>query len=252
MKTLSKPARILLALLIAITLTVSGIIALHHGYLSAVETACTNNLKQIGLALSTYHDNHREFPPARAGGHSWRIRALPFMWSSPQFSEYDFDQPWNAENNITIDTRPLQSKTGEPRVFPNPYGPPCDGDDPHSTSYLLIVGQNAFADPHRPRQKSEISDGLENTIAAVEVAGSNVHWLSPVDLDFDKMSFSINSRPQSISSSHPSGPAVLFCDGAVYRVNPGISPAVVRGLCTINGGESISRDALIAEGMLVP
>jgi len=116
----------------------------------------------------------------------------------------------------------------------------------------MVVGDAAFAAPNRTRKQSEISDGLENTIAVAEVALSSVHWISPVDLDFETMSFSINDGSRSISSCHPSGPAVLFCDGAVYRLNPGIDRETVRGLCTINGGENISRDSLVAGGLLIP
>jgi hypothetical protein len=230
---------------------VAAFILVRRAASRAAEMSCTNNLKQIGLALWNYHDTFSAFPAARDGDHSWRIRVLPFMWASPQYSVYDFDQNWNSENNITIDIRPLPSKSGEPVVFGNPY-PACDVDDPHVTSYLLIVGDDAFAHRKNTRKKADITDGLENTIAAVEITRSDVHWLSPVDLEFDEMSFVINDGLHSISSHHPSGPAVLFCDGSVFRVNPATDPEMVRGMCTISGGERISRDSLIAEGLLVP
>jgi hypothetical protein len=251
-QTLRSRSRILLFALVAVALASGVILAVRRGVSRATELHCQNNLRQIGLALANYHDTYLAFPPARDGGHSWRIRALPFMWASPQYSAYDFDQPWNAENNITIDTRPLPSKDGELVVMGNPYGPPCDRDDPHATSYLAIVGQQAFANPDAARKPSDILDGLENTIAVAEVAGSNVHWLSPVDLEFESMSFVINVGPHSISSHHPSGPAVLFGDGAVYRINPAIDPEIVRAMCTIDGGEPISRDSLVAKGLLIP
>jgi len=216
------------------------------------ETQCECRMKQIGLALLLYHDTHSVFPASRDAGHSWRIRVLPYMTYSPQYVAYDFDQSWDAENNITVDTRPLPDKHGDLVAFGNPYGPPCDVDVQHLTCYLAICGENAFLGPTLKRRMAEISDGIENTIAAAEVAQSNVHWLSPVDLDLEEMSFVINNGPQSISSSHPSGPAVCFCDGTVFRINPAIDPKIVRGLCTINGGEQISRDALIEEGLLIP
>lgn len=237
---------------VAVATIITAMILVRRGASRAAEVQCKNNLKQIGLALWNYHDTYSAFPAARDAGHSWRIRVLPFMWSSPQYSVYDFDQAWNAKNNITIDTRPLPSKSDELVVYGNPYGPPCDVNDPHVTSYLLIVGHDAFAHPNQTRKQGDISDGLENTIAAGEVASSDVHWLSPVDLELNTMSFAINKGPQSISSCHPSGPAVLFCDGAVFRINPAIDAEIVRGMCTISGGEQISRDSLIAEGLLVP
>lgn len=34
---------------------------------AARRVACTNNLKQLGVALTNYHDTHRHFPPGRVG-----------------------------------------------------------------------------------------------------------------------------------------------------------------------------------------
>ena len=34
---------------------------------SARRTQCTNNVKQISLAMQTYHDTYRQFPPAALG-----------------------------------------------------------------------------------------------------------------------------------------------------------------------------------------
>lgn len=50
---------------------------------------CSNNLKQLGLAIHNYHDTHLEFPPAGIGEWSatsgwarqasWFVRVMPFM-----------------------------------------------------------------------------------------------------------------------------------------------------------------------------
>lgn len=156
-----------------------------------------------------------------------------------------------------VHKRPLPSKkddmaTPDPLiVFGHPYGPPCDHDHADHISYVMVVGENAFGHPTKPRRPSDITDGHENTIAVVEIANSSVHWLSPVDLEFAKMSFKVNDGDESISSSHPTGPAVLFCDGAVFRLNPAVDPKIVRGLCTINGDENLSRQLLIQQGLLI-
>ncbi len=47
---------------------------------------CSNNMKQIALALHNYHDTYRTFPAYTVDGngqplHSWRTLILPF-WVS--------------------------------------------------------------------------------------------------------------------------------------------------------------------------
>jgi len=53
---------------------------------------CTNNLKQLGLAMHNYHDTHKCFPPGMmliddqgtiAGGWAWGVFLMPFIEQSP-------------------------------------------------------------------------------------------------------------------------------------------------------------------------
>jgi prepilin-type N-terminal cleavage/methylation domain-containing protein len=55
---------------------------------SASRTQCANNLKQIGLALHMYHDQHQRLPPSRikmgpngitGEGPSWAWLILPYL-----------------------------------------------------------------------------------------------------------------------------------------------------------------------------
>ena len=54
----------------------------------ARRNACKDNLRQIGLALSAYHEEYGSFPPAYivdAAGrrmHSWRVLILPYLGQS--------------------------------------------------------------------------------------------------------------------------------------------------------------------------
>lgn len=175
------------------------------------------------------------------------------------YADYRFNEPWDSTSNLTLDTRPFQSKKvvddaaeipmeilGVPYAYPCPY----EGNA-HHASYLMIVGANAFGEPNGWRTDSEISDGLASTIAVAETIDTAVHWLSPRDLDVATMSFTVNDGPNSISSRHPRGPAVLFCDWTVYRLNPAIDPDTLESLITINGGEPVSRDDLVERGVLV-
>src|SRR5688500_18098130 len=43
--------------------------------------SCSNNLKQIGLAIHNYHDTHRALPPDRIANDwpTWAVLILPYM-----------------------------------------------------------------------------------------------------------------------------------------------------------------------------
>ena len=60
---------------------------------------CTNNLKQIGLAMQNYHSAYGTFSPAFIADeqgnpmHSWRFVILPFLEEQGLYEAYDFSQP---------------------------------------------------------------------------------------------------------------------------------------------------------------
>ncbi|WP_231742246.1 DUF1559 family PulG-like putative transporter [Stieleria varia] len=259
-RTLTRNTKIALA--IACSLLAISFIGYVVPYASQrrAEQTCAANLRYVGHAVQSYHSSFGRFPSPDCDGHSWRIRCVPFMFASPMYGEYRFDEPWDSEANISIDTRPLPTKDfppdgGPPPEEPHgmPYAYQCiDESNAHHTAFLMLVGVHAFGKPGGWRRSDEIVDGLETTLAIVETIRSDVHWLDPTDLNIDKMSFSLNDGLNSISSPHASGPAVLFCDGAVYRLHSSVTPDLLRAMVTIDGGEPISRDEMIAKGYLVP
>ena len=81
---------------------------------------CSNNLKQIGLALQNYHDTYRAFPPGvvppgspSRRGASWLTRLLPFMEENTDiiFNDTDWtmqsnrtNRNWQLTNSLRVDT----------------------------------------------------------------------------------------------------------------------------------------------------
>lgn len=59
---------------------------------AARATQCRNNLKQIGIAVHNFHDQHRSLPPSRNYDHymTWAFLILPYM---EQFSLFDSWDP---------------------------------------------------------------------------------------------------------------------------------------------------------------
>jgi len=82
---------------------------------------CSNNLKQIGLALHNYHDTYRKFPknnmwwngnsngdprmadPMDQRGHSWRAMILPFIEQTATFEQIDWTRPISDDTSMGPD-----------------------------------------------------------------------------------------------------------------------------------------------------
>ena len=65
---------------------------------AARRTHCSNNLKQLGLALHNYHNNNKNFPsgcrshqqaPGWVWGHSWAVAILPFIEQGSLYEKLD-------------------------------------------------------------------------------------------------------------------------------------------------------------------
>lgn len=59
---------------------------------SANKTACSNNLRQMGLAVQAYVDVNKEYPPGRIdydGGANWAVLILPYLDQAPLYSMWD-------------------------------------------------------------------------------------------------------------------------------------------------------------------
>jgi prepilin-type processing-associated H-X9-DG protein len=80
---------------------------------------CSNNLRQIGLALNNYNNNHGFFPaasystvaPGNPSGtrHSWRAFMLPYIEQGNLQGLYRFDRNWNAAENVIAAQTPVKT-----------------------------------------------------------------------------------------------------------------------------------------------
>lgn len=72
---------------------------------AARRSQCTNNLKQLSLALHNYETVHNTFPPAGIDSNqmSWTVLLLPFFEQQALYDQFNFNKgAWNAFNRITL------------------------------------------------------------------------------------------------------------------------------------------------------
>lgn len=207
---------------------------------AARRVQCRNNLTNIMVAMNSYSAKYGCYPPAytvdKQGRrmHSWRTLLLEFS-DRDLYAKYNLNQPWNSPGNLAV--ADMMKRRG-------PYRCPSEqGEIPTDTNYVMLVGPQAFSDGPHGRKQEEITDGLANTIAVVEMAPSGIHWTEPRDLDVSEMSFKINDPDSAgIRSSHAGGAFVLFADGSVqYLTVHSEAEKFLKELSTIDGKEDLSK-----------
>ena len=205
-------------------------------------SSCQNNLRFIGIALQSYHDDHGCFPPAYvadAAGrpmHSWRVLLLPYLEERALFDRYDLNEPWNGPNNSKLISE-------IPKVYRCPSEQQPIG--PFDTSYLAVVGTGTIWRGEKPVSMSDVRDGSSNTLLLVESHGSGINWTEPRDLSALSMAPVVNCpKGQGICSCHNLNDYgrgdfahVLLGDCAVKRLDNGVTAQEINALLTISGGE---------------
>jgi len=204
---------------------------------AARRNACTNNLKQIAIAMMGYHDTYGTLPPAYiedSSGkpmHSWRVLLLPYLGESTLHHQYDFREPWDGPHN-----RQLVDK------MPDVYRCPS-AEDGQGSNYLVVVSElTAFPGPvGMPLANIKAADGTANTVMVVESERGNTNWLEPRDLSLAEALKPIDEDLTAISSGHARGVNVAFCDGHIRFLPADIfRPNEMRSLLTMSGGEKLS------------
>ncbi len=131
---------------------------------AARRMSCSNNLRQIGLALHMYHDTHRQLPAGWRGyepatgqanwlgepGWGWCPAILPFMEQSALYQglihfEYPVDHPVNEQGRVTyLPTLRCPSDIGDKMFQLHEAG---DHDHDHDADRVGRLQHEAFPLP---------------------------------------------------------------------------------------------------------
>jgi len=224
---------------------------------SARRIQCSNNLRQIGIALQNYHSSFMEFPagvtewrPFFGGDQSkknlaWSVFILPQLDQNNLYQQIDLNEAFDSPRN--------QEPGSESLVIfqcPSANRPALQPGDLGTIDYGGIFGEriNGSNDPPKgcmifdqPISISDITDGTSNTLIVAEDSQfSDGQWINGRNV-FDQ-GFAINAAPDfenDIRSNHPGGANGVFADGHVQFLDETIELFTLGGICTRATGETL-------------
>ncbi len=235
---------------------------------------CSNNLKQIGLALHNYHNVHRGFPIGNVPDRYWTFQSmiLPQLEQEPLFSRLDYEFPGDCFRAMAAAGADDPGRTVLP-VFQCPSEPNAgrlyDREPDYGvhmpTNYLGVSG-DSWTQPNGIFYSgsfvriSDIRDGTSNTLMMGERGIPNdleQGWylcaagtpLGTGNQD-NHLSTELGLLPGRNDNTlhdahywswHPNGAQFVFADGSVHFLSYSIDKATVQALSTRAGGEVIGE-----------
>lgn len=229
---------------------------------------CSNNLKQMGVALANYEQARKRFPPGNdqigQRFHAWSSFVLPYLEQSAVSNRIDYTKPWDdpsgnlANVDITIPTYVCpsgikqfpgkQDYGGVLGAYIQPNGQalsPLSTRDEHG-GILYAVD----ADYRQSATAASVLDGLSKTLLVAEAVDREVTGAPDTRTHGDACwafggnCFPLNSRVindpnvDGFRSTHSGGISSLYGDGHTSFLKETLDVRVLIAICTRTGGES--------------
>ncbi len=211
---------------------------------AARRTQCSNNLKQIGVAMHNYATSHGTFPPSfciaphtvlATNNGSWSIhgRLLPYIEQGNAYNIVDLSVAWDRQDLTVPTTRMgiyfcpsevnnfVRTKTGNPYTYPQTYGF-------NLGTWLVwnprtLLGGNGISYVNGALSPSAISDGLSNTLAAAEVKAFTPYVRNTADpgatlpADPAALAALANGEKKLGANTNDNTGHTEWCDGRVHH-----------------------------------
>lgn len=245
---------------------------------AAINLQCTNNLKQMGLAVITYETTHGHFPaggkndrdaPASPDGNQCCAGSTREQWTWPYHILPQLEQTplYTATSDSAIYRTPVPIYYCPARRPPSVYG----GGRTARIDYACSAGTNpggkgtdgVIVRTWQPlNSASSVTDGLSNTIILAEkqmhptdfgTAGDDNE--PHVNQGWDNDIRRVGTQPPApdsehpwpdrwgseyFGSRHPGGINAVFGDGGTRHITFSVDPDTFRWLCVINDNQILS------------
>jgi hypothetical protein len=181
----------------------------------------SKDLKQLAIAMFNHESVNKELPNYDGMGDerqallSWRVWLLPFLNEKELFDQFNLDEPWDSTHNLKLLDR-------MPKVFGS-----ATSKSSRLSVYQMVLGDRFVAGSSPARRLNKISDGAANTILLVRCADSLAsEWTKPGGIKFDPSRDAKQIRGEEFEDGIP----VVFCDGSLHMILPGIQTPVLQSL----------------------
>jgi prepilin-type N-terminal cleavage/methylation domain-containing protein len=248
------------------TLVSLSLPAVQNARESARRSACSNNLRQMGIAILNYESARRWFPPgddALSGRHhAWSSFILPFLEEEKTAKRINYSQRWNDPRgnaeiaDVVISTYVCPSGI---QSFPGKqdYGGVLGSSVRLSDDAKLPPGWEhggvlyaTSREAARPCRAGQVSDGLSRTLLVSEGVDrgfaemdndspiGNSRWACGTNCFLHSSPLLNTPDVDGFRSHHLGGVHGLYGDGRVEFLVDSTLPDVLAALCTKAGGEA--------------
>jgi prepilin-type N-terminal cleavage/methylation domain-containing protein/prepilin-type processing-associated H-X9-DG protein len=236
---------------------------------AARRTQCANNLKQLGLAIHTFHDSKRHLPSSVRPSAASTVRVgaftqmLPFLDEKTLWDSYSTAVNWSDATNTPVtsarlsvfqcpsspkperqDGNPDPIQTGgnaawNPRlVGVTDYAATIGVDRRLAQVFTTIKAGTGMLPKNERGTFADVTDGLSNTIAVVESAGRPfVYRRGPILIDSDQTKHRINGGGWARPASD-----LLFAGS--NKIGTVIPPTTISDVASLNAtnGDDVGGD----------